>query len=166
MRTATHVAKSGTSWPKALGAFTAALLRLLPEAGFFQVCLTRETAQNSMLPLVDAPSPIRREAPRASSGQRPPKRTYDTKRLLPRLKSGVAGAEKTFIEGMKYIATGRLTGASRSVFSIARAVLCEIFDEAAYARYLKREGIGGSCETYQSFLREQEQRTNKPTRCC
>ena len=70
------------------------------------------------------------------------------------------------MKGMRYTATGRLTDTSRSVFSIARAVLREIFDEAAYARYLKREGIGGSCEAYQSFLREQEQRTSKPTRCC
>ena len=67
---------------------------------------------------------------------------------------------------MHHTATGILMHTPRSIFSVARAVLSEIFDEAAYARYLKREGIGGSCEAYQSFLRQKEQKTGKPVRCC
>ena len=43
--------------------------------------------------------------------------------------------------------------------------LREIFDEAAYTRFLDREQIASSPAAYAAFCREQENRGPKP-RCC
>jgi hypothetical protein len=42
----------------------------------------------------------------------------------------------------------------------------EIFDEAAYSRYLARHDVENSAEAYQGFLREGEQARERKPRCC
>jgi hypothetical protein len=46
------------------------------------------------------------------------------------------------------------------------AVLREIFDEAAYSRFLKRERTERSRESYAEFLRENAIVTARRPRCC
>ncbi len=42
----------------------------------------------------------------------------------------------------------------------------EIFDEAPYARFLKRRQLQASRESYAEFIREQEQARARRPRCC
>lgn len=44
--------------------------------------------------------------------------------------------------------------------------LREIFDEAAYARFLQREGVENSCEAYARYLRETGGARERRPRCC
>jgi hypothetical protein len=53
----------------------------------------------------------------------------------------------------------------RSVVRILISALREIFDEAAYTRFLDRKQIASSRTAYAAFCREQESRGPKP-RCC
>ena len=56
----------------------------------------------------------------------------------------------------------------RSVRSAARiliSTLREIFDEAAYARFLERTQMASSPAAYAAFWRERENNAPKP-RCC
>jgi hypothetical protein len=46
------------------------------------------------------------------------------------------------------------------------ATLREIFDEAAYARFLQRHQMPSSPHAYASFLREKESVANRRMRCC
>jgi hypothetical protein len=46
------------------------------------------------------------------------------------------------------------------------AALREIFDEAAYARYLNRAGTIASCESYAAFRREFEEAKMRHPKCC
>jgi len=46
------------------------------------------------------------------------------------------------------------------------ATLREIFDEAAYARFLDRAGLASSSEAYAAFLREFEDATVRRPKCC
>ena len=55
------------------------------------------------------------------------------------------------------------------VFAAARilwAALREIFDEAAYSRFLERAGIPSSSQAYAAFCRERECRSARRPRCC
>jgi len=52
------------------------------------------------------------------------------------------------------------------VFGIVRLTLREIFDEAAYARYLQRAGATVSRESYARFLAERDQTRVPAARCC
>jgi hypothetical protein len=65
---------------------------------------------------------------------------------------------------------GRIWDASsRSIRSFARTLveaLQEIFDEAAYARFLRRERAESSCEAYGRYLRETESARERRPRCC
>jgi hypothetical protein len=57
----------------------------------------------------------------------------------------------------------------RRVIASARiflAVLHEVFDEASYARFLKRAQITSSREAYAEFWREREQSHGRKQRCC
>lgn len=47
-----------------------------------------------------------------------------------------------------------------------REVLREIFDEAAYARYLSRHSAESSPESYRRFLHENRQAGESRPRCC
>ena len=53
-----------------------------------------------------------------------------------------------------------------SSWEILVATLREIFDEAAYARFLERAGEPSSCETYAAFRREFEQAKVRRLKCC
>lgn len=46
------------------------------------------------------------------------------------------------------------------------AILREIFDEAAYARFLNRAGIASSREAYWAFRREYEEAKVRRPKCC
>jgi len=57
----------------------------------------------------------------------------------------------------------------RRIYSALRilvAALREIFDENAYARFLDREGLAASRESYRTFLREREAVIARRPRCC
>ena len=49
---------------------------------------------------------------------------------------------------------------------IILAMLREIFDEAAYARFLEREQIPSSRTAYEAFLQEREGNHAPRPRCC
>ncbi len=50
--------------------------------------------------------------------------------------------------------------------STAVAMLREIFDEAAYARFLRRAGMIASTESYAAFRREFEEAKVRRPKCC
>jgi hypothetical protein len=52
------------------------------------------------------------------------------------------------------------------MFGTAWAALREIFDEGAYARFLKRAGIASSSEAYAAFRREFEEAKMRRPKCC
>ncbi len=54
----------------------------------------------------------------------------------------------------------------RRFFDIASAALREIFDEAAYARFLARTGQPTSPAAYAGFLRERAAQQERRPRCC
>jgi hypothetical protein len=56
----------------------------------------------------------------------------------------------------------RLASAGRILWKVLR----EIFDEAAYARFLQRTQTTSSAATYAAFCRERESQLNRRTRCC
>lgn len=49
---------------------------------------------------------------------------------------------------------------------ILRATLREIFDEAAYDRFLQRHALTSSHEAYNKFVRESAARGERRPRCC
>lgn len=49
---------------------------------------------------------------------------------------------------------------------ILREALREIFDEAAYARFLSRAGMASSSEAYAEFRREYEAAKVRRPKCC
>ncbi|MGA7924672.1 MAG: hypothetical protein WCA20_01615 [Candidatus Sulfotelmatobacter sp.] len=50
--------------------------------------------------------------------------------------------------------------------AISVAALREIFDEAAYARFLDRAGMASSPEVYAAFRREFEEAKMRRPKCC
>jgi hypothetical protein len=54
----------------------------------------------------------------------------------------------------------------RAFFRTVLAVLREIFDESAYARFLAQRGRVSSVAAYAEFLRETEQGRARKPRCC
>jgi hypothetical protein len=53
-----------------------------------------------------------------------------------------------------------------SFYRIVLATLREIFDEAAYARFLRQEGKMSSSESYASFRREIDEAKLRRPKCC
>ncbi len=53
-----------------------------------------------------------------------------------------------------------------AVACLFMAALREIFDEAAYARFLDRTNSASSGEAYAAFCRERESICARRTRCC
>ena len=53
-----------------------------------------------------------------------------------------------------------------SSWRILVAALREIFDEAAYSRFLNRAGIASSSEAYAAFRREFEDAKVRRPKCC
>jgi hypothetical protein len=58
------------------------------------------------------------------------------------------------------------TAIVRQTFGILLAMLREIFDEAAYTRFLARAGVASSSESYAAFRREFEEAKAHSPRCC
>ncbi len=56
--------------------------------------------------------------------------------------------------------------AFRNAFQILLAMLREIFDEAAYARFLQRQQVSSSSAAYADFCRERETGMPPRHRCC
>lgn len=54
----------------------------------------------------------------------------------------------------------------RNIMNTLAAVLREVFDESAYARFLVRTKAARSRESYAKFLREIECRKHSAPRCC
>jgi hypothetical protein len=54
----------------------------------------------------------------------------------------------------------------RRVIAIAIAILREIFDESAYARFIARSQLTPSAESYAAFQREQESLKTCRPKCC
>jgi hypothetical protein len=51
-------------------------------------------------------------------------------------------------------------------FATLLAALREVFDEGAYARFLKRAGMASSSEAYAAFRREFEEGKTRRPKCC
>jgi len=49
---------------------------------------------------------------------------------------------------------------------ILLATLREIFDEAAYQRFLSRSGLPSCPDAYAAFWRERQSGPVRPTKCC
>jgi len=54
----------------------------------------------------------------------------------------------------------------RKAVHIFVAVLREIFDESAYARFLRNRQMRSSASAYAAFCREQEGKFARRSRCC
>jgi hypothetical protein len=52
------------------------------------------------------------------------------------------------------------------LFTVLIAALREIFDESAYARFLRRQRVASSQAAYSEFLRESEIAKARRPRCC
>jgi hypothetical protein len=61
---------------------------------------------------------------------------------------------------------GTLFGMVRRFLALIRETLHEIFDEAAYSRYLTRHSAESSVDAYHAFLREGEHELERKPRCC
>jgi len=53
-----------------------------------------------------------------------------------------------------------------TTLSLLRAMLREIFDESAYARFLTRNRLASSPDAYGVFVREQAAAKSRRPRCC
>jgi hypothetical protein len=56
--------------------------------------------------------------------------------------------------------------AAKNACGILLATLREIFDEAAYARFLNRAGMVSSSESYAAFRQEFEEAKMRRPKCC
>ena len=54
----------------------------------------------------------------------------------------------------------------RNILRTLLSALREIFDEAAYQRFLERGSLASSPQAYSEFLREQERISTPRPRCC
>ena len=54
----------------------------------------------------------------------------------------------------------------RTAIRILIEALREIFDESSYKRFLHRNGLSSSRESYQQFWREREHSHSRRPRCC
>jgi hypothetical protein len=60
----------------------------------------------------------------------------------------------------------RIRERMRVFAATARAALREIFDEAAYERFLNRAGMVSSSQAYATFRREFEEAKTRRPKCC
>jgi hypothetical protein len=60
----------------------------------------------------------------------------------------------------------RIQETIRNFKATALATLREIFDEAAYTRFLNRAGMASSSAAYAAFCRERENISARRPRCC
>lgn len=57
-------------------------------------------------------------------------------------------------------------GSTRAALQVALATLREIFDEAAYQRFLANHGLTNSRPSYAAFLQENDRIRERRPRCC
>jgi hypothetical protein len=64
--------------------------------------------------------------------------------------------------------TGGMSSAKllNRTFRTLTAVLREIFDESAYARFLRRHHLASSRESYAAFLKESAVAKSRRAKCC
>ncbi len=77
--------------------------------------------------------------------------------------------ERPEARGDKARVSAMLAGIIRSFtrsIAVLRAVMREIFEEAAYQRFLERSQLQSSVNAYAAFLRENEQAKSRRPRCC
>ncbi|MGA9259615.1 MAG: hypothetical protein WBV98_23680, partial [Candidatus Sulfotelmatobacter sp.] len=67
--------------------------------------------------------------------------------------------------GMNNLLNGIRVFAAKAV-GTTHAALREIFDEAAYSRFLSRAGMVSSSEAYAAFRREFEEAKMRRPKCC
>jgi hypothetical protein len=60
----------------------------------------------------------------------------------------------------------RICSSNHRAWTIMSAVLREIFDESAYARFLERRRLTTSPDAYAEFLAESRQQRERRPRCC
>jgi hypothetical protein len=60
----------------------------------------------------------------------------------------------------------RVRESLRDILATAVAILREIFDEAAYARFLNRGSLASSSQAYAAFRREFEEVKGRRPKCC
>jgi hypothetical protein len=65
-----------------------------------------------------------------------------------------------------FVADAAIFARVQRFLAIIGEMLREIFDEAAYSRYLARHSSAHSVETYRAFLHEAEQARDRRPRCC
>lgn len=70
------------------------------------------------------------------------------------------------LTGKDTAAEGSLGGMIRNAGSLLMTLLREIFDEAAYARFLVRTQSASSTRAYAAFTRERESIQQRRPRCC
>jgi len=71
-------------------------------------------------------------------------------------------AAELWLAGTRASAPAWLRGATKLLLSTLR----EIFDEAAYSRFLARHGMRSCPRAYAAFMREQELSKARRPRCC
>ena len=89
----------------------------------------------------------------------------------PQSNSSSRVAAERCLAGPFDFAQGRLTGASVPAWLLAvtrllLSALREIFDEAAYSRFLARHEMSSCPSAYAEFLREQEGIKARRPKCC
>jgi len=68
--------------------------------------------------------------------------------------------------GDRVTARDRVIETARALFRVVRNVLHEIFDEAAYERFLRRTKAARTRQSYRAFQLEREFATEQKPRCC
>jgi hypothetical protein len=66
---------------------------------------------------------------------------------------------------MKHVLT-KISSSTRRALAVIASILREIFDEAAYARFLERRKLTTSPTAYAEFLSESRQQRERRPRCC
>ena len=66
---------------------------------------------------------------------------------------------------MKHLLT-KISSRTRRALAVISAILREIFDESAYARFLDRRQLTTSPAAYAEFLAESRQQRERRPRCC
>jgi len=70
------------------------------------------------------------------------------------------------LKRMKAAGRSSLVRVIHNAASVFMAALREIFDEAAYSRFLNRTQRASSAQAYAAFTRERESIQNRRPRCC
>ena len=60
----------------------------------------------------------------------------------------------------------KISSSTRRAVAVIGAILREIFDESAYARFLERRQLVTSPAAYAEFLAESRQQRERRPRCC